>query len=83
MVRRFLFSHDWRFSVGVTYTRPLSSLVRPVMSKYEMIYMHNYILISVWFGSDTLFRCSDLLSCSGTGWMPPKHYNVQKVCHSG
>jgi hypothetical protein len=46
MVRRFLFSHDWRFSVGVTYTRPLSSLVRPVMSKYEMIHMHNYILIS-------------------------------------
>jgi hypothetical protein len=40
------FSLDWRLVVGVKYTRPFSSLVRPVMSKYEMSQMQNYIINS-------------------------------------
>jgi hypothetical protein len=76
------FSLDWRLVVGVKYTRPFSSLVRPVMSKYEMSQMQNYIIILVLCKSEPFLSCSRFPCCNGSAWMSSEPCNVQMECKS-
>jgi hypothetical protein len=76
------FSLDWRLVVGVKYTRPFSSLVRPVMSKYEMSQMQNYIIILVLCESEPFLSFFRFTCCNGSACMSSEPCNAQMECKS-